>query len=123
MAQGKKTSSQKKSEVLIAKIKDPEKSLRDIEKETGVKKDAAWDIINKDLPELATSSDILKNLLEKDLEILDAIQKRKAERIKDKEKPVNDNDIDKWDNTATKRRLLFENKGKWDDKTPITIQI
>ena len=112
MAKGKKTSSQKKSEVLIAKIKDPEKSLRDIEKETGVKKSTAKDILDEELPVVRTSSDILKNLLEKDLEILDAIQKRKAERIKDKEKPVNDNDIDKWDNTATKRRLLFENKGE-----------
>ena len=57
MARWKKTSSEDKAKVILAKIENPDKSLRDIEKETGVKKDAVGDIINNELPVVATSSD------------------------------------------------------------------
>jgi len=57
MARGKATSSEDKAKVILAKIENPDKSLRDIEKETGVKKDAVGDIINNELPVVATSSD------------------------------------------------------------------
>ncbi len=70
MAQWKKTSSEKISEVISKKIENPDKSLRDLEKETGVNYKVVWDIINDELPELVTSSNKARNLLDVNLSII-----------------------------------------------------
>jgi len=70
MAKGKKTSSDKVADVITKKLNNPDLSLRDLERETGVKKDAAWDIIKKELPEVATSSDTIRKMIDDNNEIL-----------------------------------------------------
>jgi hypothetical protein len=38
---------------------------------------------------------------------MELIQKRKFDRMEDKEAPVNDADVDKWDKTAQARYTIF----------------
>jgi hypothetical protein len=54
-----------------------------------------------------TKDDRIINLTDKDFELMQKIQKRKFERMDDKEKPVNDNDINSWDREAKARFTLF----------------
>lgn len=56
MTRGKKTRYEDIEAVKIAKILDPQKSLRDIESETGVNYETVSDIIGT-IPEDLTSSD------------------------------------------------------------------
>lgn len=70
MARWKKTSSEDKAKVITAKIKNPDLSLRDIEKETGVKRDTNKRILDEDLPEVATSSDKMINLVDVNISIM-----------------------------------------------------
>jgi len=72
MAQGKKTRDEDIEKVIEAKLLDPQKSLRDIENETGVNYKVAWDIINS-IPELVTSSNNGEKLIETMSWIIDDI--------------------------------------------------
>lgn len=45
-------------------------------------------------------------LTDEDFNLMTTIQKEKFRRLQDPEK-INDNDLDKWENTATKRYSLF----------------
>ena len=63
MAQGKRTRDEDKSAIIKSKLLDPQKSLRDIEKETGINRETVSDIIDS-IPELLTSSDYGKKIIE-----------------------------------------------------------
>ena len=67
---GKKTSSEKIVEVITAKVKNPDKSLRDIAKETDMSHSTVWDILKDELEEVLTSSDKKRDLLDVNLSIL-----------------------------------------------------
>ncbi|MCP4523278.1 MAG: hypothetical protein GY828_03595 [Candidatus Gracilibacteria bacterium] len=67
---GKKTSSEKVAAVITAKIKNPDASLRDITKETGVNPQTVSDIQKKEMGEVLTSSDKKRDLLDVNLEII-----------------------------------------------------
>jgi len=67
---GKKTSSEKIVEVITKKIENPDKSYRDISKETGISHSTIWDIIKDEMEEVITSSDKKKDLLDVNLSIL-----------------------------------------------------
>ena len=56
MARGKKTRYEDIDATIESKILDPQKSLRDIQKETGVNYETARNILN-DIPEVMTSCD------------------------------------------------------------------
>lgn len=72
MAQGKKTRDEVIDAVRIAKITDPQKSLRDISNETGVNYVTVWEII-EDIPELLTTSNKWEKILDTMDEIIDWI--------------------------------------------------
>jgi len=62
MAQGKKTRDEDKANIIWIKLRDPQKSLRDIEKETGINRETVSDIIDS-VPELLTSSDLWETII------------------------------------------------------------
>lgn len=72
MAQGKKTRDEVIDAVRIAKITDPQKSLRDISNETWINHQTVSDII-EDIPELLTGSDKWEKILDTMDEIIDWI--------------------------------------------------
>lgn len=78
--QGKRTSTDKKVAVIKAKLEDPNKSLRDIEKETGVHFKTSWDIINR-IPEV-TKSDSGQLMIENIDEILSDIMNLTKKNVK-----------------------------------------
>ena len=67
---GKKTSSEDKAKVISSKIANVDNSLRDIEKETGVNYWTVKDILDKDLPEVLTSSNKTINLVDVNIDIM-----------------------------------------------------
>jgi DNA-binding MarR family transcriptional regulator len=82
--QGKKTSVSDKNKVIEAKLRDPNKSLRDIEKETGVKRDTVSKTI-KEIPGLSTKAD--KDLISRIDNIIDdiaEITEKHARQMKEK---------------------------------------
>lgn len=67
---GKKTSSEKTVEVITKKLENPDLSLRDLEKETGVNRQTNSRILNKELKEVVSSSDKAGKLLDMSLNIV-----------------------------------------------------
>ena len=63
MAKWKRTRDEDKSAIIKSKLLDPQKSLRDIERETGINRETVSDIIDS-IPELLTSSDYGKKIIE-----------------------------------------------------------
>ena len=63
MAQGKKTRDEVIDSVRLAKITDPQKSLRDISKDTWINHQTVSDII-EDIPDLLTGSDKGEKILD-----------------------------------------------------------
>ncbi len=70
MAQWKKTDSKTKAKVIKEKIKNPDASVRDIEKKVWINKDTVSKVIREDLPEVAKQSDIIKEIIDNDRAIL-----------------------------------------------------
>ena len=70
MAKGKKTSSEKIVEVITAKITNPDKSLRDISKETNLSHSTIWDILQNNMEEVITSSDKARDLIDVNISII-----------------------------------------------------
>lgn len=65
-------------------------------------------------------------LTDEDFNLMKKIQQEKFKRLQEPEK-INDNDLDKWENTATKRFTLFRwsaTDSEWGLKLPdVTFQI
>lgn len=72
MARGKKTRDEDIEKVITAKLLDPQKSLRDIQEETGINHATCWDILET-IPELLTSSSNGDKLIETMSWIIDDI--------------------------------------------------
>ena len=105
----------------VAKIllEDPLKTEREIAKETWLGKST----VNRQKQELGQNGakdDRIKGLLDKDLDILNMIQAQKIEELQ--QKKVSHSDIDKWENTANKRRIMFWEKDESEEKTIFIIQ-
>ncbi len=64
---GKKTSVETKAKVIETKINNPDKSSRDISNELdwSVSNDTVCDILNKDLPQVATESERIAELIDR----------------------------------------------------------
>jgi len=82
MAKWKKTSSEKIADVITSKIKNPDNSLRDIQKETWVNYKTARDIINNEMEEVVTSCNKTQNLVNVNLSILEEWKKIIEQEIK-----------------------------------------
>ena len=83
MARWKKTDSKTVADVISKKIEDPDKSLRDIAKETGVNHQTVSDIQKNEMDEVLTSSDKTVWLLNVNLEIITNASKKVAKAMKD----------------------------------------
>lgn len=70
MARWKKTSSEKIAEVVTKKLIKPDKSIREIAKETKVSKSTVSEILSEKAEELRTSSDYTQNLVNTNIKIL-----------------------------------------------------
>ena len=70
MPRWKKTSSAKIAEVVTKKLIKPDKSVREIAKETKVSKSTVWEILVKEAPKLWTSSDYTQKLVDTNIKIL-----------------------------------------------------
>ena len=79
---GKKTSSEKIVEVITAKINNPDASLRDITKITGVNPQTVSDIQKNEMGEVLTSSDKKRSLLDVNLEIIENATRKVADAMK-----------------------------------------
>jgi len=107
-----------KAKVIKEVIKDPLSTQRDISDKTWL---GLWTVNRqlKDLEQNGTKDDRILWLLDWDLDLLKEIQRQKAERLS--AKTVNDSDIDKWENTANKRRIMFWEKDMWDNTVQVII--
>lgn len=116
----KRTDSQKNlAKVAKAVLEDPLKTEREIAEETWLGKST----VNRQKQELGqngTKDDRIKGLLDWDLDILKMIQTQKRERLAKWQ--VSDGNIDSWENTANKRRMMFGEKDEGDGKTIFVIQ-
>jgi len=86
MAKGKKTNPEKIAAVINNKIANPDISLRDLEKETGVKKDTANNIIKEEI-ESIDSLDTVKKLVDLNTELI--IMGRERILADAKSRPIN----------------------------------
>ena len=93
----------------VAKVAlwNPLASQREIAEETWL---SLWNVNDKLNKLEQTKDDRIIWLTDKDFELMEIIQKRKFERMIDKERPVNDNDMNNWDKEAKARFTLF----RWD---------
>ena len=108
MAKGKKTSSDKTAEVINAKIANPDLSLRDLEKKTWVSRDANSRILKEELPEVATSSDTLKKLVEDNNKILAITWEKLLSKLVDEEGKIRVDEFIKARDLALKQNKLVE---------------
>ena len=70
MARWKKTDSESVVKVITAKLKNPDASLRDISKETGINHATASDILKNQTNDVLTSSDKKKKLIDVNINII-----------------------------------------------------
>ena len=89
MAQGKKTRDEDIEKVIEAKLLDPQKSLRDIQKETWVNRETVSDIIDS-IPERLTSSDSGERIISTMDEIISDIAEITRLSVKPIKDKVND---------------------------------
>jgi len=62
----------------------------------------------KELERTGIKDERIINLTDKDYEIMLLAQKEKEKRLTETPDKVNNSDLDKWDNTATKRYTIFK---------------
>lgn len=120
----KKTDSEKIANVIAAKVADPDKSLRDIQEETGVNYKVAGDILKKDLDKIVTSSNKAKELFDYNMEIINAgaMKVAKAMQTMNPEDIREAKEMQAIVETAFKQNQLLEGKStenvdiklKWD---------
>jgi hypothetical protein len=86
---GKRTDSETKAKVIAAKLINPDLSSRDIASMIPqVSNDTVCDIINKDLPQIATQSETIVKIIENDMQSLknmSEITRKFTESVKVKE--------------------------------------
>lgn len=89
----------------------------------------AWTVnrAKQELEQTGAKDDRIIGLTDKDFKLMKKIQKEKFSRLSEDPKWVNNNDLDKWENTAVKRYSLFRwsaTDKEWGLKLPdITFQI
>lgn len=80
----------------------------------------------QELQQIAPKDDRIVWLTDKDFDLMKIIQKEKFSRLEEDPKWINNNDLDKWENTAVKRYTLFRwdvTDEKWGLKTIDNIDI
>lgn len=126
MARGKKTDSNTKAKVIETKINNPDASSRDIAKELwNVSNDTVCDIINNDLPQVATQSQKITELVDRNDNLMSLADKRLAELLINPDEVIKASELVSIRDSAFKQNAVIGLKW-WDDKksiTEITIQL
>jgi len=99
-----------KDKVEASLAKNPLQSEREIAKDTWLSPATAHRAKVEVKQSEATKDSRIVNLTDKDFELMQLIQKRKFDRMADKENPVNDSDVNNWDKEAKARYTIF----RWD---------
>ena len=121
---GSRTKDELKVKVIEAKINEPDITLREIEEKTWVSIETARNIINEELPEVAKSSENVKSLFEKNVELQSAADALINEMIAKKDKSITVAQLTSLRDSTFKQNQLIEmaRQGKDESKT-IVIQI
>lgn len=96
----------KVSSVTKELLENPLQTVREVAEKTGVSKSSVASYIQEDLDKLGLKDDRILWLTDKDFELMKQIQEVKFKRLQEDEQ-INNNDLDKWENTAVKRYSLF----------------
>ena len=121
---GSRTKDELKVKVIEAKINEPDITLREIEEKTWVSIETARNIINEELPEVSKSSENVKSLFEKNVELQSAADALINEMIAKKDKSITVAQLTSLRDSTFKQNQLIEmaRQGKDESKT-IVIQI
>lgn len=110
-----RTKDKDKASIISKKIQNPDITLRELEEETWVDLSTAWRIIQKDLPEVAKSSEIISKIIENDMEsvhIMSLITKRFAKEtlLKEQLERADVSVANQTVESAFKRSQIFQDK-------------
>lgn len=98
-----------KAKVIKTTLINPLNTDRETAKELWIWKSTV-NRIKQELGQDGTKDDRIIGLTDEDFNLMLDIQKEKKRRLQEEKGELNNNDIDKWENTATKRYSLF----RWD---------
>lgn len=90
-------------------LENPLSTEREVAKKTWL---SNWTINNlkQELEQIWAKDEKIIHLIDEDFNIMLDIQKEKKRRLKEESEQINNSDIDKWEQTATRRYSLF----RWD---------
>lgn len=101
-------------EVIKEFLENPLQTLREVEEKTWISRTTVWDIKNN-LDKTWQKDDRIVNITDKDFELMNIIQDEKFRRLQEEKEKINNTDINKWEETATKRYTLFRWSATWKD--------
>ena len=101
-------------EVIKEFLENPLQTLREVEEKTWISRTTVWDIKNN-LDKTWQKDDRIVNITDKDFELMNIIQEEKFRRLQEEKDRINNTDINKWEETATKRYTLFRWNATWKD--------
>lgn len=122
MARWKQTSSQDKAKVIEAKINNPDLSLRDLEEKTGVNHMTSSRIINEDLWQVVTQSEVIAKLLDDNDEIMNLTWWLVLDKLKNWES-VRLDELLKARDLAFKQNTLARMSDKQKENITVTIEM
>lgn len=91
-------------------LNNPLQTIREVSEKTWVSKSTVANYINEDLDKLGQKDEKIITITDKDFELMSLIQEEKFRRMKEEKDKINNTDINKWEETATRRYQIF----KWD---------
>lgn len=126
MARGKRTDTETRARVIEAKVNAPDLSSQDISDltEWRVSKDTVCDILNDDLPQVATQSERIASLIDRNNSLQSSADAMISEMIAEKNKSITIAQLTSLRDSTFKQNQVIEmaKSGKEDSKT-IVIQI
>lgn len=91
-------------------LNNPLQTIREVSEKTWVSKSTVANYINEDLDKLGQKDEKIILITDKDFELMSLIQEEKFRRMREEKDKINNTDINKWEETATRRYQIF----KWD---------
>ena len=107
---GKKTSSKIKSKIIEAKVNNPDLSVRDIASNIDADPSTIARIIREDLPQVATQSQVIANLIDTNNNLQTLADARIKEALVNKEESIKVSDLVAIRESAFKQNRLLTNE-------------